>query len=138
MHRNTHATAAIVLALSLAACGGDGEEAGGLQATATEYAFAPSSWTVEAGSEASITVDNEGAATHEWTVLADGRTIDSEDELPEDEDVLLSEWVHTEVEVEPGESETLEFTAPEAGTYQVVCAIPGHFDQGMEGTLTVE
>ena len=27
----------------------------------------------------------------------------------------------------PGESETISFTAPEAGDYQFVCSFPGHF-----------
>jgi uncharacterized cupredoxin-like copper-binding protein len=30
----------------------------------------------------------------------------------------------------------LTFTAPAAGTYQVICAIETHFDAGMEGSLT--
>jgi len=146
MDRATYAVGALVLALSSSACGGDGGgdaggDAGGaadLQTIATEYQFEPSSWTVEAGADTSIRVDNEGQIVHEWVVLAEGRTIESEDELPEDESVFESEWVDTEVEVEAGESATHEFTAPAAGTYQVICAIPGHFDAGMEGTLTVE
>jgi plastocyanin len=36
--------------------------------------------------------------------------------------------------VDPGASETLEFTAPEPGDYQFVCTL----HPGMEGTLTVE
>ena len=42
-----------------------------------------------------------------------------------------------EDEVEAGDSKTLTFTAPAAGTYQVICAIETHFDAGMEGSLTV-
>lgn len=138
MNRATFAVAALLLSLSLTACGGDGEDAAGLQTTATEYQFDPSSWTIDAGSDESIRVDNEGQVTHEWVVLADGQTIESEDDLPEDEVVFESEWVYTEIEVDAGESATHDFTAPDAGTYQVICAIPGHFDAGMEGTLTVQ
>lgn len=136
MERSTYAVGALALASSLAACGGDGAAAT-LQTTATEYAFDPSSWTVEAGSEQSIELSNEGQIVHEWAVLNAGKTIESEEELPEDEDTLLSEWVSTEVEVEAGETVTYDFTAPDAGTYQVICAIPGHFDAAMEGTLIV-
>lgn len=37
----------------------------------------------------------------------------------------------------PGETVTIEFTAPEAGTYSYICTYPGHW-QKMMGTLTVE
>jgi uncharacterized cupredoxin-like copper-binding protein len=45
------------------------------------------------------------------------------------------------VEVEAiagGASTTESITIDEPGTYQVICALPGHFDEGMQGTLTVE
>jgi len=50
---------------------------------------------------------------------------------------LLAEFVYVEDEVEAGANKTLSFTAPDVGTYQVICAIETHFDAGMEGTLTV-
>lgn len=38
-----------------------------------------------------------------------------------------------------GESDTIEFTAPEeAGEYDYVCSFPGHFAAGMAGKLIVE
>ena len=38
----------------------------------------------------------------------------------------------------PGEKETLEITPTTAGTYQIVCAIAGHKEQGMFGELIVK
>lgn len=38
---------------------------------------------------------------------------------------------------QPGASVTLEFTAPEAGTYSYICTYPGHW-QKMQGVLIVE
>ena len=46
--------------------------------------------------------------------------------------------VASAAEAASGASAQGTFTAPAAGTYQVVCVIPGHFDSGMEGELTVE
>ncbi|MBW3663436.1 MAG: cupredoxin domain-containing protein [Actinobacteria bacterium] len=131
-----HRLAATVLVLGtmLVACeGGDDDDAGGttIETTATEFAFDPSSWTVEAGEEFTVDLTNGGALEHEWVVIELGEDITSEDEFTDDI-VLL------EVEAIPaGESTTESFTIDEAGTYQVICGIPTHFDAGMEGSLTV-
>lgn len=37
----------------------------------------------------------------------------------------------------PGESDTIEFTAPAAGTYEFICSFPGHY-ASMRGNLIVE
>jgi len=37
----------------------------------------------------------------------------------------------------PGENETLTFTAPEPGDYQLVCSFPGHFAM-MRGIMVVK
>ena len=66
-----------------------------------------------------------------------GVNIDSEADLPDTEEELLAEFVYVEDEVEVGADKSLTFTAPDGGTYQVICAIASHFDAGMEGTLTV-
>ena len=122
--------------LLLGACGDDddgGDEAStSIEATASDFQFDPDSWTVPAGEEFTIDFTNDGSVEHEWAVIVEGEDLDSEDDFAE-EKVLF------EVEAVPaGESTTQEFTVDEAGTYQVICAIPSHFDAGMEGTLTVE
>jgi azurin len=38
----------------------------------------------------------------------------------------------------PGESDTVSFTAPAAGTYDYICSFPGHALAGMRGTLIVK
>ena len=122
------------LVLLLGACGDDDDDDGGasIEATASEFQFDPDSWTVEAGSPFSIEFRNDGTTDHEWAVINVGDDLESEEDFAEDK-VLL------EVEAIPaGESTTEEFTIDDAGTYQVICALEGHFDAGMEGTLTVE
>jgi plastocyanin len=122
-----------VAALALVACGDDDEEPStSIDATASEFQFEPASWTVPVGQEFTIAFENDGSVEHEWAVIKRGDDIASEDEFAEDK-VLF------EVEaIPPGESATERFTIDEAGTYQVICAIDGHFDAGMEGTLSVE
>jgi uncharacterized cupredoxin-like copper-binding protein len=126
-----------VVALALVACGGAGNEASTeLTATVQEFQFTPSTWTVPAGEQITIAITNAGSVTHEWVLLQEGVTITSEDDLPETEEELLADFVNVEEEVEAGETKTLTFEAPPAGTYQIICAIEGHFNGGMEGTLT--
>jgi uncharacterized cupredoxin-like copper-binding protein len=125
-----------VLAMVLAACGGD-EASNQLEVTTSEFQFSPDSWTVPAGEEISIEITNDGSVLHEWVLLQPGVTIEAESDLPETEEELLADFVYVEDEVEAGTTKTLTFDAPPAGTYQVICAIETHFDAGMEGTLTV-
>jgi uncharacterized cupredoxin-like copper-binding protein len=130
---------AVILSLALlsTACSGGGDEASTeLTATVQEFQFTPSTWTVPAGQQISIDVTNQGTVLHEWVLLQEGVAIASEADLPDSEEELLADFVYVEEEIEPGETKTLTFEAPPAGTYQVICAIEGHFDAGMEGTLT--
>lgn len=102
-----------------------------IQATATEFSFDPDTWAVPAGQEFAIELANDGTVEHEWAVVKLGADIEAEDEFAE-EIVLL------EVEaIAAGSSTTQSFTIDDAGAYQVICAIAGHLDAGMEGSLTV-
>jgi uncharacterized cupredoxin-like copper-binding protein len=124
------------LSMVIGACGGDAASTN-LEVTTTDFQFSPNSWTVTAGEEISIDITNEGSVLHEWVLMQPGVTIESEADLPETEEELLADFVNVEDEVEAGATKTLTFTAPAAGTYQVICAIETHFDAGMEGELTV-
>jgi uncharacterized cupredoxin-like copper-binding protein len=132
---------ALVTAFSLVLMGcSDSDDAGStsIDATMTDFVFSPDVWSVAAGEEITIDLTNDGSVEHEWVILQDGVQIASEADLPETEEELLSDFVYWEDEVEPGDSKTLTFTAPTAGTYQVICAIETHFDAGMEGELVAE
>ncbi len=119
-----------VVLLLVAGCGSDEGASNSIETTISEFQFAPSAWTVTAGSDATIELTNAGTVTHEWVVLDPGVHIATEAEFSED-------MVYAETEVAAGATATFDFTAPAAGTYQVICAIASHFDAGMEGTLTV-
>lgn len=124
----------MVLSL-LAACGGGGGGSGSgqtnLKVTMTDFKFDPANVSVPAGQQITVSLTNNGSVEHSWGVLktkAAGSTITDADKAN-----LLAVKV-----VPPGGTDTLTFTAPaEAGDYQVVCDVPGHFEAGMAGTLTV-
>lgn len=129
---------AIVGALALTACGGDdAAPSTDISAELKEFEITPDSYTIPAGEQITIEIDNVGSVDHEWVLLQSGVTISSEADLPETEEELLADFVYWEEEVAPGDTQTFTFTAPAAGEYQVVCAIEGHFDAGMKANLTV-
>jgi len=83
----------------------------------SEYSFSPNTITVKKGATVKLTFKNVGNAIHTWTI--DGLNADTGSILP-------------------GSSKTIEFDATAAGTYEIYCAVAGHRESGMVGTLTVE
>ncbi len=55
-------------------------------------------------------------------MIALGEDLESEDDFTEDKVLFEIE------ELPAGETTTEEFTIDEAGTYQVICGVPTHFD----------
>ncbi len=123
----------VVLAILLAGCGGGGKAASNsIQVTMTDFHFTPTTFTVNAGQEIKFSGKNNGAVTHDFIIMKAGVDVgDSFDK--EDEPNVF--W---KIEIPSGQSSEATFTAPaEAGEYQVLCGIPGHYQAGMSATLTV-
>jgi len=117
--------------LILVACGAKGPQK--ISATMTDFKYDPTSWTVSAGKEVELTLKNNGTVDHEWVIIKKGMEVT----LPFNDDD--EEKVFWEMEAGPGETKTETFTAPsDPGTYTIVCGTPGHLEQGMAGTLTVQ
>ena len=103
----------------------------------------------KAGNTVVLTLVNVGTMPkdkmgHNWTLLNAG--IDSEEYALEAANAADNDYqvkgresdvlAHTAI-LGPGETETLTFTAPEAGTYKYVCTFPAHYGT-MNGVLIVE
>ena len=84
-----------------------------LNLTGTEYSFAPPALKASAGLT-TIRFTNAGAVDHDFT-------IDS---------------LHVHLTEKPGKTGEATVTL-KPGTYPFYCAIPGHRQSGMKGTLTV-
>jgi nitrite reductase (NO-forming) len=80
-----------------------------------DIAFQPKAFTLPADRPTAIMLVNRGAVVHNFTI----------DELD----------VHSGA-IQPGQSTTVTIDAP-AGTYTYYCAVPGHRQAGMVGTLSV-
>jgi uncharacterized cupredoxin-like copper-binding protein len=123
----------IILSMVLAACG-SGSSSGGantLNITMSDFAFSPSSWNVTAGSSVTVNLKNTGAVQHTWTVMSTAVSGSYTD--ADKANILFDSGL-----IDAGTSKTVTFTAPAAGTYQVICTQPGHFGNGMVGQMTVK
>jgi uncharacterized cupredoxin-like copper-binding protein/mono/diheme cytochrome c family protein len=76
--------------------------------------FEPKEVTIPADTDVTVSLPNQGAAPHNFSI----------DELG------------ISVDIAPGATEQVVINAP-AGTYEFHCNIPGHKEAGMVGTLTV-
>lgn len=140
-----------VLLLLLAACGGDtaaepepvAVEAESIAVEMHDIYFGeantnlenPPVWTVSAGAEVSVTLNNLGSLEHNWAVVAMGQEVP----VPYTGGAENSDLFYWSADlVPPGESKTYTFTAPtESGEYLVICTVAGHYPL-MQGRLVVE
>lgn len=122
----------LVLVFVLASCGGGAKASNTIDVTMTDFAFTPTEFSIQAGDEITVNATNNGAVLHEFVIFKLGQTAG---EMFGDED---EENIFWEVEVEPGQSTTIVFTAPtEPGEYYITCGIEGHLEAGMVGKLIV-
>jgi plastocyanin len=133
-----------LLALSLAACGGESAAPEPQQITVVmndiyygetnDNQNNPPIWSVSAGAEVTLSLENRGALEHNWAILNLGAVVPTPFEAEGNADLLL----YDPGVVSPGETSTVTFTAPEEpGEYVVVCTVAGHYPL-MQGRLFVE
>ncbi len=79
------------------------------------FSFSPSTLTVKKGDKVKITFKNSGGM-HDW---------------------VLDEFNAKTKQIAAGASETIEFVADKAGTFEYYCSVGNHRAMGMKGTLTV-
>lgn len=97
-----------------------------------DFSITPTQLSVSAGSEIQIKVANKGTVEHNFYIMQYGVDVG---DMFDDEDIASAYW---DVDVQPDDTVDLTFTAPDQpGIYQVVCAMPGHLQAGMVGTLEV-
>ena len=121
----------MILALALSACENSGSTKK-VSFTMTDFAFAPNEFSVTAGQEITLNVTHNGSMEHNFIVMKYGTDAGEMFDETDKGNVL---WA---VSLQPGDSKTVIFTAPEQpGTYQILCGMPGHMQSGMVGKLVV-
>ena len=93
----------------------------------------PPVWTVHSGADVVVTLVNHGNYDHNWAVVKKGATVP----LPYDQGQNGSIILHGIGMVYDNSQTTITFVAPEAGEYQVICTVDGHYPY-MQGKLLVQ
>lgn len=121
----------MMFALALSSCASAGPS-NRIRFTMTDFAFTPNEFTVLAGEEITLQATHNGTVEHNFILMKYGT--DAGDMYDEED----KGNIFFEVDLQPGESKTVTFTAPEQpGTYQVICGMVGHLQSGMIGKLIV-
>lgn len=139
------------VALILAACapstgGGSPTAAGGsstvsgdirtVQVKMTDaLRFEPAEFTFQAGETVRFEVTNAGQIVHEFLIGDEAAQEDFETEMSDGSG--MAHDMGPGVSVEPGETETYQYTFSEPGELLAGCHEPGHYDGGMKATIRV-
>lgn len=112
----------LAASIGVVACssGGSNSTGGGGTTVKAEagYKFNPSTVNVEAGKDVELKLDNVDSIAHDLKI----------------EGVAGAAIPETAAK----KSATVKFKAPAAGTYKIICDLPGHAEAGMVGQLVVK
>lgn len=101
-----------------------------------ELRFEPAEFTFQAGETVRFEVTNSGQIVHEFLIGDEAAQDEFEVEMSEGDG--MPHESDAGVSVQPGETETFEYTFADAGDLLAGCHEPGHYDGGMKAMITVE
>lgn len=107
-----------------------------MRETPEGMAFDPTAITISQGETIRFEVSNDGELEHEFVI---GTAEANQAHLREMAE--MPEMMHDDpnaIRLTAGESGALVWTFDRPGRYQFACLIPGHFEAGMHGPITVE
>lgn len=103
-----------------------------------ERRFKPDTIDVIAGETVTFKVINEASELHEFMVGDDAMQAEHEKEMSEmSTEPMDMDDTADSLTVKGGATEMLTYTFAEAGTVLFGCHQPGHYAEGMKGTITV-
>ena len=133
---------AVIGAALLAACS-SGPEPLEVTLQASEFRFDPATVEVQAGQQVTVMMQNMGTVEHDFVIQEMPMEQAAGDS--ESEGAVMPGHTMDEMAMEPavhmgamaGMSGSVTFVPTKPGTYEFFCAIAGHKEAGMVGTLTV-
>jgi len=127
--KKIHVLFLVIIFLGLTSCSGASRR---INLTISDYHFEPDTFTIPAGEEITVNIDNEGFVSHQFVIFKLGTEAGSKIG-PEDQ-----ENIYWRFEVAPGHSDSSTLIAPsEPGEYFITCGIFGHLEAGMSGSLII-
>ena len=128
----------IIFALLLTGCAAAAPQKTEITIIANEFKFEPASITVPAGRPVTLTIKNKGTVEHDFVI----QKISLKDVVQESSSMNMNHDMSSmnyalHVATISGESSVITFTPVEAGTYEFFCAVKGHKESGMTGTMVV-
>ncbi len=100
-----------------------------------DMVFEPGSIDVRHGETIRFTITNSGALDHEFVMDTQANVIEHKTLMQR-----FPEMIHEEanaIRLEPGQSHDLIWTFSNIGEFEFACLIPGHYESGMYGPITV-
>lgn len=159
----------LLAGLALTACSGEeATEASHAEAQAIsikgldELHYDPVMIEVDAGRPVALTLINDGALDHDFSILdmpltgevqvhtederadegheheGEGHTHEEEEHAEHDHEMTVdADELSVHISATAGDRQTVTFTPAEPGEYEFFCSVPGHREGGMVGTLIV-
>ena len=127
----------MILGLALVTAGCSGDDEGTVAVTLADFSVTPEPDSAPAG-EVTFDVTNDAEQIHEFVVF---QTDLAADQLPTDENGDVDEagegveLVDEIEDIEGGSSQSLTVNL-DAGSYVLICNLPGHYQQGMHASFT--
>lgn len=99
--------------------------------------FVPNSLQVQAGETIRFVVHNAGQLEHELVLGSDADIRAHAEDMKKGQDHHHSHAGAAAIHLAPGKTGELVVTFSQTGTFRMACLIPGHYEAGMRGSLTV-
>ena len=128
----------MILGLALVTAGCSSDDEGTVAVTVADFSVSADPDSAPAG-DITFDISNDAEQTHEFVVF---KTDLAEDQLPTDEDGNVDEagegveHIDEVEDIEGGSTQSLAVNL-DAGSYVLICNLPGHYAQGMHAGFTV-
>lgn len=97
--------------------------------------FEPADMTFDKDETVVLSFKNTGANKHEFVMDTEEKIQEHKIEMEEGE--VMDHIDDNVVVLEPGETGEIVWTFAKSGSFSFACLVPGHYDAGMHGKMTV-